>query len=67
MFEDLKTRLAQGVAMIASGREIVDEVRENLAAGRAALATDDLATLNRMLDEAINESVALSARIQGVR
>lgn len=64
MFEELKTRLAQGVAMIASGREIVDEVRENIAAGRDALATDDLATLDRMLDDATAESAALSARIQ---
>lgn len=64
MFEDLKARLADGVAMIKSGGEIVAEVRENLAASGTVLATDDLAVLNRMLDEVTAESEALSARIQ---
>lgn len=64
MFEMLKERLSQGLALIAQGREIIDEVRENVADGKAALSTNDLAELNAMLDRVTAESEELSARIQ---
>ena len=64
MFEDLMSRLSQGLSLIQQGNEIVAEVRENIAAARETLAETDLVKLDAKLDQVTAESVKLSGRIQ---
>lgn len=64
MFDDLLTRLTQGLSLIQMGREVIAEVQDNIAEAKAVLSEQDLATLNAKLDEVTAESEALSARIQ---
>jgi hypothetical protein len=64
MLEELKKRLAQGLALAAQGAEIVEAVRMDVAEAKHALSTTDIAELDRMLDEATDRTLALNKRIQ---
>ena len=64
MIEDLKRRLAQGIGLIASGTEIVNAVRADVAEAKHALSTNDIAELDRMLDQVSEHTNALNKRIQ---
>ena len=63
-FDSIKTLAAKGMKLIADGSVIVDEARENYAAARAAMATNEQDELDRMLGVNTAESVALNERIQ---
>lgn len=64
MFEDMKQRLTQGLALIRQGKEILDEVRENFGDARKALSLAEVQDLGEMLAEVSAESETLSGRIQ---
>jgi hypothetical protein len=64
MLEELKKRLAQGLALAAQGAEIVEAVRMDVAEAKHTLSTTDIAELDRMLDEATDRTLALNKRIQ---
>lgn len=64
MFEELKERLLQGLTMLRSGKEIVEEVGENIGDAGHALSLEEIETLNALLQAVSTESEALSRRIQ---
>ena len=65
MFEELLERLGMGVALVAEGQAIVDEVVGNIEQARALLTIDEIGRLAAMLATATAKSEQLSARIQG--
>ena len=62
--DDLKGKIRKGLQLLQQGRELITEVRENIAKAGDALSTTDKEELERMLDDATAETVALNEQIQ---
>ena len=63
-FEDLVKKAQEALELIAAGRELVNEVLENVAAAKSALSLAEKNEITAMLSSMTAESKALNDRIQ---